>query len=88
MFAACDIEQAASSVLCIYHKLQTHSSAPEDGRNYRPKHVELIEIINKLLSLHLVDCLYYVTYQYTIEKEHASDLWNSMCRSKCLLFLF
>ena len=25
------------------------SSAPEDGRNYRPKHVELIEIINKSL---------------------------------------
>ena len=26
-------------------------NAPEDGRNYRPKHVELIEIINKLLLL-------------------------------------
>ena len=25
----------------------TQSSAPEDGRNYRPKHVELIVIINK-----------------------------------------
>jgi len=24
------------------------SSAPEDGRNYRPKHVELIVIINKI----------------------------------------
>ena len=23
--------------------------APEDGRNYRPKHVELIEIINKII---------------------------------------
>ena len=30
------------------------SSAPEDGRNCRPKHVELIVIINKLLLLHLV----------------------------------
>ena len=30
------------------------SSAPENGRNYRPKHVELIEINNKLLLLHLV----------------------------------
>jgi len=30
----------------------------EDGRNYRPKHVELIVIINKnLLLLHLVGCL-------------------------------
>jgi len=43
----------------LYHKLQTQSSAPEDGRNYRPKHVELIEIINKLLLLLLVGCLYY-----------------------------
>ena len=25
------------------------SSAPEDGRNYRPKHAELIEIINKII---------------------------------------
>ena len=35
------------------------SSAPEDGRNYRPKNVELIGIINKPLLLHLIDCLYY-----------------------------
>ena len=32
----------------------TQSSAPEDGRDHRPKHVELIRIINKALSLHLV----------------------------------
>jgi len=25
------------------------SSAPEDGRNYLPKHVELIETINKII---------------------------------------
>jgi len=37
----------------------TQSRAPEDGRNYRPKHVELIVIINKPLFLHLVGCLYY-----------------------------
>jgi len=30
------------------------SSAPEDGRNHRPKHVELIENIYKPLMLHLV----------------------------------
>jgi len=33
----------------LYHKLQTQSSAPEVGRNYRPKHVELIEIINRII---------------------------------------
>jgi len=32
--------------------------APEDGRNYHPKHFELIGIINKPLLLHLVGCLY------------------------------
>ena len=31
----------------------THSSAPEDGQNNCPKHVELTEIINKPLLLHL-----------------------------------
>ena len=38
----------------------TQSSAPEDGRDYRPKHVELIGIINKPLLLHLVDV--YIIY--------------------------
>ena len=38
----------------------TQSSSSEDGRNYRPKHVELIGIINKPLLLHLVGCLYYL----------------------------
>jgi hypothetical protein len=32
----------------------TQSSAPEDGRDHRLKHVELIGIINKPLWLHLV----------------------------------
>ena len=32
----------------------TQSNAPEDGRDQRPKHVELIRIINKPLLLHLV----------------------------------
>jgi len=32
----------------LYHKLGTQSSAPEDGQNCRPKHVELIVIINKI----------------------------------------
>jgi hypothetical protein len=32
----------------------TRSSAPEDERDQRPKHVELIGIFNKPLFLHLV----------------------------------
>ena len=50
---------AGSIVGALYHKLQTQSSAPEDGRNCRPKQVELIEIINKPSLLHLVGYLYY-----------------------------
>ena len=38
----------------------TESSAPEDGQNNFPKHVELTGIINKPLLLHLVGCLYYL----------------------------
>jgi hypothetical protein len=34
----------------------TQFSAPEDGQNNCPKHVELIGIINKPLLLHLVGC--------------------------------
>jgi hypothetical protein len=52
----------------LYYKLYTQSRAPEDGRNYRPKHVELIGIINKPLLLHLFDCLYYL-YQWGMVKQ-------------------
>ena len=44
----------------IPQAFNTQSSAPEDGRNHRPKHFELIGIINKPLILHLVGCLYYL----------------------------
>jgi len=40
-------QQAASSV--HYTTCCKQSSAPKDGRNYRPKHVELIEIINEII---------------------------------------
>ena len=39
----------------------TESSAPDDGRNNPPKHVELIGIINKPLLLHLVGV--YIIYK-------------------------
>ena len=44
----------------IPQAVNTQSSAPEDGRDCRPKHVELVGIINKLLLLHLVGCPYYL----------------------------
>ena len=46
--------------VCIIPQAVTQSSAPEDGRNHRPKHVELIGIINKLLLLRIVGCLHYL----------------------------
>ena len=45
----------------------TQSSAPEDGQNNFPKHVELTGIINEPLLLHLVGCLYYL-YQWCTVK--------------------
>ena len=44
---------------CIIPHTVTQSSAPEDGQNNFPKHVELTGIIYKPLLLHLVGCLYY-----------------------------
>jgi len=32
----------------------TQFRAPEDGRDHRPKHVEMVGIFNKRLLLHLV----------------------------------
>ena len=51
----------------------TQSSAPEDGRNYRPKHVELIGIINKLLLLHLVGCLHYLQASQSIRTHISTE---------------
>ena len=42
----------------------TQSSAPEDGQNNCPKHVELDIIINKPLLLHLVGCLLFISMMY------------------------
>ena len=56
----------ACGIMPVVHWVQyttscnTQSSAPEDGRDQRLKHVELIGIINKPLLLHLVGCLYYL----------------------------
>jgi len=40
---------AGSIIGALYHKLQTQSRALEGGRNYRPKHVELMEIVDKII---------------------------------------
>ena len=43
----------------------TQSSAPEDGRDQSPKHVELIGIINKPLLLHIVG-VYIIYFRKTL----------------------
>jgi len=48
-----------SHLIHVTSRQQFWCIIPEDGRNYRPKHVELIEITNKLLMLHIVGSLYY-----------------------------
>ena len=67
---------------CIIRQALNTVSAPEDGRNYRPKHVELIGIINKPILLHLVGCLYYCISDARSYKQHNVHICvlNSQCR--------
>jgi len=51
VFTACGIKHRR----CMYKQ----SSAPDDVQNNRPKHVQLIEIINKPLLLHIFGCLFH-----------------------------
>ena len=50
---------ATSWLLCTT-SCNTQSSAPEDGQNNCPKHVELTGIINMPLLLHLVGCILFI----------------------------
>ena len=54
--------QPATSWVHYTTSCNTQYSAPEDGQNNCPKHVELTGIINKPLLLHLVGCLYYLHF--------------------------
>ena len=51
---------AGNIVGALYQNCNTQSSAPEDGRNHRPKYVELIGVINKPLLLHLVGYVIFI----------------------------
>ena len=63
---------AASSV--HYTTSCKQSSAPEFGRNYRTKRVELTGIINKPLLLHLVGCLCYCISDARSYKHQTQDV--------------
>ena len=53
----------------------TQSSAPEDGQNKCPKHVEQTGIINKPLLLHLVGCLYYLYQLCTLKQISDNEIF-------------
>ena len=69
---------AGSTVGALYHKLYTRSSAPEDERNYRPKLVEPIEIINKIIIV-ASSWLFILLYQWCTVTQ-TSNLYLSIFR--------
>ena len=52
--SASSLPATATSCVNYTTSCNTQSGAPEDGRDHRPKHVELIGIISKPLLLYLV----------------------------------
>ena len=75
MHPRCCRPSAGNIVGVLYHKRNTQSSAPEDGQNDCPKHVELTGIINKPLLLPLVGCLYYIYQWYTVKQISGSEIY-------------
>jgi len=57
----------------------TQSSAPDDGQNNCPKHVEMTGIINKPLLLHLVSCLYYLYQWWTVKQISDNEIYLIKC---------
>jgi len=53
-------DRPATSWVHYTTSCNTQSSAPEDGKNNFPKHVELTGIINNPLLLYLVCYIYYL----------------------------
>ena len=63
---------------CVHYitSCNTQSSAPEDGLNNCPKHVELTGIIiSKPLLLHEVGCLYYLYQSCTVKQISDNEIY-------------
>ena len=74
-----------AGVILVYYttSCNTQSSAPEDERDQRPKHVELIGIINKPLLLHLVSYLHHLSsYMFRPSLSHHEAV--GLCRDLTL----
>ena len=65
----------ATSWVLYTTSCNTQSSAPEDGQNNCPRHVELTGIINKPLLLHLVGCLYYLYQRCTVKQISDNEIY-------------
>ena len=68
------------STSCVHYTTtcNTQSSASEDGRDHRPKHVELTEIINKSLLLHLVGVyIIYIKLCTVKQISNISAVWKN-----------
>ena len=71
--------QPATSWVHYTTSCSTQSSAPEDGRDQRPKHVELIGIINKPLLLHLVSVYIIHIYDARSSKYQVTEASAQNC---------
>ena len=58
-----------------YTRCNTQPSAPEDGQNNWPKHVELTGIINKPFLLYIVGFLYYLYQCCTFKQISDNEIY-------------
>ena len=72
--------RSATSWVHYTTSCNTQSSAPEDGRDKRPKHVELIGI-NKPLLLHLVGVYIIYTFLQSITLLETRAVYEIMLKS-------
>jgi hypothetical protein len=68
---------AGSNLVEYYQKLQIQSSAPDDGRKHRPKHVELIG--NKEINQKTASCWSSITIILTMQGHTNVKDMTSLC---------
>jgi hypothetical protein len=78
----------ATSLVHYTTSCNTQSSAHEDGRDQRPKHVKLIGIINKPLLLHLVGVYFIYINGARSNKYQAETLFSTLERSKKFVLMY
>jgi len=74
----------ATSCVRYTTSCNTQTSAPEDGQNNCPKHLQPTGIINKPLLLHLVGCLYYL--YHTVKQISDNEIYLLVKYTKSVLW--